>query len=76
MGLFDIPRNGPEVSDAIVSFNSETLEREPVIKSEVLREFAVLGNQQAARIVGRIPERDGALDPNAVDRLLVTAHCD
>ena len=76
MGLIDIPRGGPEVSDAIVSFNAETLEREPVIKAEVLREFAALGNQQAARIVERIPERDGALVTEAVDSLLVTAHCE
>ncbi|HEU4594755.1 MAG TPA: class I SAM-dependent methyltransferase [Pyrinomonadaceae bacterium] len=76
MGLFNIPRGGPEVSDAIISFDPETLERQPVLKSEVLREFAALGNETAVRIVERIPERDGALDPNAVDRLLVTAHCE
>jgi SAM-dependent methyltransferase len=76
MGLFTIPRNGPEVSDAIISFDPETLEREPVVKSEVLHEFTALGNRQAARIVEQIPERDGALDPEAVDRLLVTAHCE
>jgi SAM-dependent methyltransferase len=76
MGLFTIPRNGPEISDAIISFDPETLEREPVTKSEVLREFAALGNRQAVRVVEQIPERDGALDPEAVDRLLVTAHCE
>lgn len=71
-----IPRGGPEVSDVIVAFDAETLRRVPVVKSEVVREFAALGNRQAARIVERIPERDGALDPEAVDRLLVTAHCE
>jgi SAM-dependent methyltransferase len=76
MGFFTIPRDGPEISDAIISFDPETLEREPVIKSEVLREFTALGNRQAARIVERIPERNGALDPDAVDRLLVTVHCE
>src|SRR5918997_2762762 len=76
MGLFTIPRNGPEISDAIISFDPETLEREPVIKSEVLREFTALGNRQAVRVVEQIPERDGVLDPEAVDRLLVTAHCE
>lgn len=76
MGFLNIPRVGPEVSDAIISFDPETLERKPVSKSEVLREFEALGNGTAARIVGRIPERDGALDPDAVDRLLVTAHCE
>jgi SAM-dependent methyltransferase len=76
MELFNVPRDGPEVSDAIISFDPETLERKPVVKSRVLREFAALGNRAAARIVRRIPERDGALDPEAVDRLLVTAHCE
>ena len=76
MGLFTIPQNGPEISDAIISFDPETLEREPVIKSEVLREFAALGNRQAVRVVEQIPERDGELDPDAVDCLLVTAHCE
>ncbi|MBD0373554.1 MAG: class I SAM-dependent methyltransferase [Pyrinomonadaceae bacterium] len=76
MDLFIIPRHGPEISDAIISFDTETLEREPVIKSRVISEFAALGNRQAVRIVERIPERDGALDPDAVDKLLVTAHCE
>lgn len=76
MGLFTIPRRGPEVSDAIVSFDPETLERELVIKSQVLREFAAIGNQEAVRIVERIPERDGVLDPDAVNHLLITAHCE
>lgn len=76
MGLLNIPRGGPEVSDAIISFDPETLERRPVVKAEVLREFGDLGNRTAARIVGRIPERGGALDPEEVDRLLVTAHCE
>jgi SAM-dependent methyltransferase len=76
MGIFNIPQNGPEISDAIISFDPETLEREPVSKSEVLREFAALDNRQAVSIVERIPERAGALDPEAVDRLLVTSHCE
>ncbi len=76
MGLLNIPREGPEVSDAIISFDPETLERQPVVKSQVIREFKAIGNQTAARIVERIPERGGVLDPHAVDRLLVTAHCE
>lgn len=76
MSILSIPRGGPEISDAIISFNPETLEREPVSKARVVREFEAAGNRQAARIVGRIPERGGALDPEAVDRLLVTAHCE
>jgi SAM-dependent methyltransferase len=66
----------PEISDAIVSFDPETLKRRPVIKSQVLKEFSELGNRKAARIVERIPDRDGVLDDGAVDRLLVTSHCE
>jgi SAM-dependent methyltransferase len=76
MRLLTIPRNGPEISDAIISFDPETLERKPVTKAEVIREFISLGNETAARIVEKIPERGGTLDPDTVDRLLITAHCE
>ena len=68
--------HSPEISDAIVSFDPETLKRRPVIKSEVLKQFSALGNHRAARIVDRIPDRNGVLDADAVDRLLVTSHCE
>lgn len=48
----------------------------PVVKSEVVRQFAAVGNQEAVRIVERIPEQGGVLDPEAVDKLLITAHCE
>ncbi|MDQ3818023.1 MAG: class I SAM-dependent methyltransferase, partial [Acidobacteriota bacterium] len=73
---FSARKGGPEVSDAIISFDAETLARKPVIKSQVLREFTDFADWEAVRIVERIPERDGALDPEAVDRLLITAHCE
>ena len=76
MGPFSFGPDGPEISDAIVSFDPETLKREAVIKSEVLREFSDVGNRKAVRIVEHLPERDGVLDPDAVDRLLVTTHCE
>src|SRR6185369_13725768 len=73
-------RNGadysPEISDAIVSFDPETLQRHPVLKSELLEQFSKLGNRKAVAIVERIPARDGVLDVDAVDRLLVTSHCE
>lgn len=66
----------PEISDAIVSFDPETLERKPVMKSQVLRQFSELRNRAAVRVVERIPERDDVLDTQAVDRLLITSHCE
>jgi SAM-dependent methyltransferase len=73
----DAADHSPEISDAIVSFNPETLERKLVVKSQVLRLFSELGNRTAVRVVERIPERDGGvLDTQAVDRLLVTSHCE
>ena len=66
----------PEISDAIVSFDPETLKRRPVVKSQLLKEFSELGNHKAMRIIARIPDSDDVLDTAAVDRLLVTSHCE
>ncbi|HET7286861.1 MAG TPA: class I SAM-dependent methyltransferase [Pyrinomonadaceae bacterium] len=76
MSLSTITRHGPEISDAIVSFDPNTLQRKPVKKSDLLVQFTELGNHEAVRIVRQIPERDGALDPAAVDKILITAHCE
>jgi len=66
----------PEISDAIVSFDPETLQRKPVAKSQVLKQFSELRNRTAVRVVERIPDHDGVLDAAAVDRLLITSHCE
>lgn len=76
MNLSTITRRGPEISDAIVSFDPITLQRKPVKKSDVLVQFRELGNHEAVKIVQQIPERDGTLDPAAVDKLLITTHCE
>src|SRR5215216_3846286 len=76
MSLSTITRRGPEISDAIVSFDPITLQRKPVKKAEVMAQFRELRNHEAARIVQQVPERDGVLDPAAVDKLLVTSHCE
>ena len=68
--------HSPEISDAIVSFDPETLRRRPVAKAQVLQQFSELRNKAAIRVVKRIPERNGTLDPAAVDRLLITSHCE
>ena len=65
-----------EISDEILSFDPATLRREPVVKKAVVEKFLARGNRRAARIVGRMPERDGLLDPEAVDRRLVSVHCE
>jgi 2-polyprenyl-3-methyl-5-hydroxy-6-metoxy-1,4-benzoquinol methylase len=76
MSLATITRRGPEISDAIVSFDPITLQRKPVQKAAVLAQFKELDNHEAARIVERIPEQDGALDPDVVDKILITSHCE
>ena len=76
MSLSSITRRGPEISDAIVSFDPTTLQRMPVKKADVLAQFSKLGNHEAVRIVEQIPERDGTLDPASVDKLLITSHCE
>lgn len=76
MSLSTITRRGPEISDAIVSFDPITLQRKPVRKADVVAQFEELGNREAASIVRQIPERDGILDAAAVDKLLITSHCE
>jgi len=76
MSLATITRRGPEISDAIVSFDPVTLQRKPVKKADVLVQFRELRNHQAVRIVEQIPEQDGVLDPAAVDKVLITSHCE
>jgi 2-polyprenyl-3-methyl-5-hydroxy-6-metoxy-1,4-benzoquinol methylase len=76
MSLSTITRRGPEISDAIVSFDPDTLQRQPVKKADVLVQFRELHNHEAARIVEQIPEQEGVLDPAAVDKILITSHCE
>lgn len=71
-----IPKAGPEISDAIVAYDAEKLERQPVVKSTLMQQFASLGNRAAIKIIEKIPERGGALEPEAVDKLLIAAHCE
>ena len=64
----------PEVSDLIIDVDPATLARRPVRKAELIERFRALGNAQAVRVVGLIPDRDGVLDPRAVDELLIRTH--
>jgi SAM-dependent methyltransferase len=72
-----IPQAGPEISDRIVSFDTQTLARQPVSRQDVVREFISLGDHRAARIVQDLPVSGGdVLDDDAVDDLLVGVHCE
>jgi len=75
--VLSIPREGPEISDRIVAFDSNTLERAAISKADLMREFQSLNNHDAVRIIELMPaEDDGTIDAEAVDQLLVTVHCE
>ncbi|HZI56234.1 MAG TPA: class I SAM-dependent methyltransferase [Verrucomicrobiae bacterium] len=63
-----------EISDLIVNFDPDSLARLPVDQTAVVEHFHKMGNARAARVVAQMPARNGALDPDAVDRLLVKVH--
>ena len=75
--LLAIPDRGPEISDRIVAFDANTLERHPVSKRTAMNEFIALNSRRAAAIVEKMPaDSDGTLDQESVDRLLVNVHCE
>ena len=77
MAALSIPAAGPEISDRIAAFDAETLGRLAVKKQSVVEEFLALGNRQAANIVKSLPAQDDdTLDPQAIDQLLVSIHCE
>jgi len=51
-----------------------TLERKPVRKQDVLAVFSAFRNQKAVAAVQALQERNGFLDPHAIDRLLLAVH--
>lgn len=65
-----------EITDVLVAFDPETLARQPVAKHEVVDILRHAGQNRAAQLVERLPERDGMLDAHAIDRLLVHVHCE
>lgn len=64
----------PEITDLIVQHDSHSLQRLPVRKQEVLDTFAKFCNRKAMKAVRALPDRDGLLDPQKMDRLLLTVH--
>ncbi len=63
-----------EISDLIVDYQLETLQRIEVSKDAVLDYFEQHGNRRAQRIVRSLPSSGGILDPDAVDHALIVAH--
>ncbi len=63
-----------EISDVIVDFDPDTMQRRLIFKQAVVDAFSAQANRRAARIVAALPERNGILDPVVVDRVLLTAH--
>jgi hypothetical protein len=51
-----------------------TLERQAVRKQDVLAVFSAFRNQKAVAAVQALPERNGFLDSQAIDRLLLAVH--
>ena len=64
----------PEITDLIVDYDPETLERRRPAKKEVADRFRALGRNRAASLVEALPDVDGALDSEAIDALFVRIH--
>lgn len=65
---------GPEISDLIVDYDSQTLERLPVSKAKVIDTLFQLKNKRAISIVSEIQESGEDLNPDAVDDILLRTH--
>ncbi|PKV83320.1 methyltransferase family protein [Streptomyces sp. TLI_146] len=66
-----------EISDLITAVDPRSGHRLPVSRAEVIRLLDEAGDARAARIVAGLPtDRDGLLDPDAVDRLLISVHAE
>jgi SAM-dependent methyltransferase len=64
----------PEISDLIVDYDPESLERRPVRWRAVVDLLEARGNRAAARIVRSLPRAGELLDEAGVDELLIAAH--
>lgn len=68
------PSSRPEISDLVVDYDRDSLERLPVRRDKVLDRFTQLGMSHAKTIVESWPHRDGCLDNAFVDTVLVRSH--
>jgi SAM-dependent methyltransferase len=64
----------PEITDLIIQHDPATLRRLPVSKQSVIDVFSRFGNQKALRAVRALPAKDGWLDGEEIDALLLTVH--
>lgn len=68
-------RYGPEVTDLIIQYHPDTLERGRVRREVVVEFFEQTGNPQAARIAASLPvDSAGYYDEAAIDALFVEVH--
>lgn len=67
--------NQLEITDVIIDYDPETLARLPVRKADAIEKLRRAGNPcSALRIVEGLPDRNGILDPDAVDHLFLVVH--
>ena len=64
----------PEISDLVIAFDPDTLERLPARRDEILATLEQHRMSAAARLVARWPHADGVLDARFVDGVLLRAH--
>jgi SAM-dependent methyltransferase len=66
-----------EITDVIVDYDADTLERRPVRKEDATRRLAeASASRFALACVAAIRERDGYLDADHVDELMIQAHAE
>jgi SAM-dependent methyltransferase len=63
-----------EISDLIVDYDADTGARRPVQKAHVLEVLREHGHRWAERIARTFPEKDGILDPDHADAVLLRSH--
>jgi SAM-dependent methyltransferase len=68
------PLDRPEISDLVIAYDPETLDRLPVHRDHVIGELEQHGMTAAARIVARWPHASGVLDGAFVDGVLLRSH--
>ena len=64
----------PEISDLIIDYDPDSLERRVVDRARVLSELQSRSMHGAAKIVASWPHRDGVLDAAFVDGVLLRSH--